>query len=74
MIKLGVCGTLTAVPRPQTGFVRPDTLALVESAIKVARQRRSLKAIETYEQVKYDLRTFLKHVYACTECSLIVHK
>lgn len=59
MIKLGVCGSLPAAPQPQAGFVRPDTLALVESAIKVVRHRRSLKAIETYEQVKYDFLILL---------------
>lgn len=54
MIKLGVCGSLPPVTaRADPGYVRRDTLALVQRAIKVVRMRRSLKAIETYEQVKY---------------------
>jgi protein-tyrosine phosphatase len=33
--------------------VRRDTMQLVERAIAVARRRRSIKAVETYEQVKF---------------------
>lgn len=33
--------------------VRKDALALVERVIAVTRRRRSLKAVETYEQVKF---------------------
>ena len=35
------------------GQVRRDTLEQVEKVIGVVRRRRSLKAIETYEQVKF---------------------
>jgi len=35
------------------GQVRRDTLEQVERAIGIVRCRRSLKAIETYEQVKF---------------------
>lgn len=36
-----------------SGFARPDTLRLVERVINLVRRRRSLKAIETYEQVRF---------------------
>jgi protein-tyrosine phosphatase len=51
-IKLGLCGwieTGASVP----GIVRRDTLQLVERVICSIRRRRSMKAIETYEQVKF---------------------
>jgi len=35
------------------GQVRRDTLQLVERAITVVRRRRSVKAIETLEQVRF---------------------
>ena len=35
------------------GMVRRDTLQLVERMIGSIRRRRSVKAIETYEQVKF---------------------
>jgi protein-tyrosine phosphatase len=35
------------------GDIREDTLSLVERIIGVVRRRRSLKAIETYEQVRF---------------------
>lgn len=66
-----MCGTLTAAPKPQTGFVRHDTLALVESAIKIVRQRRSLKAIETYEQVKCASFIFQAHRHALHMLSVL---
>jgi len=50
---MGLCGTIGRADPPLAGHVRRDALALVESAICVVRRRRSLKAIETYEQVKY---------------------
>ena len=51
-LKLGLCGwieTGTGMP----GMVRRDTLQLVERMIGSIRRRRSVKAIETYEQVKF---------------------
>lgn len=52
MIKLGLCGWVAPAPPPPKGCVRKDALALVDSAIRIVRRRRSLKAIETYEQVR----------------------
>lgn len=56
LLKLGLCGWI------ETGWsgggwssdvVRRDTLQLVERVIGVVRRRRSVKAVETYEQVKF---------------------
>ncbi|KAK0241915.1 protein-tyrosine phosphatase-like protein [Armillaria nabsnona] len=46
MIRLGLCGCYTFP-------VRRDTLEMVETAICLVRRRRSVKAVETYEQVKF---------------------
>lgn len=43
------------------GLVRKDTVQLVERVIKVLRKRRSMKAIETYEQVKF-LADFVEYL------------
>ncbi|KAL1743076.1 protein-tyrosine phosphatase-like protein [Schizophyllum fasciatum] len=52
-IKLGLCGWLDE-PRACAGDdVDPATVALVERAIFLLRRRRSIKAIETYEQVRF---------------------
>jgi hypothetical protein len=56
MLKLGVCGWARGsddIERTDEGQVRRDTLEQVERAIGIVRRRRSLKAIETYEQVKF---------------------
>jgi hypothetical protein len=55
MLKLGLCGWASARDNtvPADGQVRRDTLEQVERAIGIVRRRRSLKAIETYEQVKF---------------------
>lgn len=56
MVKLGLCGRAPAgdnVEEADGGQVRRDTLEQVEKAIGIVRRRRSLKAIETYEQVKF---------------------
>ena len=58
MLKLGLCGwaSNTEVYHPEAaheGWVRRDTLEQVERVIGIVRRRRSLKAIETYEQVKF---------------------
>jgi protein-tyrosine phosphatase len=51
-LKLGLCGWIeTGASAP--GTVRRDTLQLVERMISSIRRRRSVKAIETYEQVKF---------------------
>lgn len=38
---------------PNHGPIRRSTLALVERVIAVVRRRRSIKAVETYEQVRF---------------------
>ncbi|KAI0305419.1 protein-tyrosine phosphatase-like protein [Multifurca ochricompacta] len=56
MLKLGLCGWVPTSDNTQSvneGQVRRDTLEQVEKVIGVVRRRRSLKAIETYEQVKF---------------------
>ena len=56
MLKLGLCGWVSSsdnVEPADEGRVRRDTLEQVEKAIGIVRRRRSLKAIETYEQVKF---------------------
>jgi hypothetical protein len=56
MLKLGLCGWAFAsdnVEPADPGRVRRDTVEQVEKAIGIVRRRRSLKAIETYEQVKF---------------------
>ena len=56
MLKLGLCGWVSASDSAGSvdeGQVRRDTLEQVERAIGIVRRRRSLKAIETYEQVKF---------------------
>jgi hypothetical protein len=53
MLKLGLCGWASASDNTDEGRVRRDTLEQVERAIGIIRRRRSLKAIETYEQVKF---------------------
>lgn len=56
MLKLGLCGWVASSDNSDIGDegqVRRDTLEQVEKVIGVVRRRRSLKAIETYEQVKF---------------------
>ncbi|KAG2128623.1 uncharacterized protein EDB93DRAFT_1184323 [Suillus bovinus] len=60
-LKIGLCGwiNMDLSPNPAEGadglenYVRRDTLQLVERAIAVVRRRRSVKAIETLEQVRF---------------------
>ncbi|KAI0082002.1 phosphatases II [Panus rudis PR-1116 ss-1] len=63
-VKLGLCGWIETSPRLQRSaasssseslhhIVRRDTLQLVERVLSVVRRRRSPKAVETYEQVKF---------------------
>lgn len=51
-LKLGLCGWIETGAGPP-GMIRRDTLQLVERMIDSLRRRRSVKAIETYEQVKF---------------------
>ncbi|KAI0268795.1 protein-tyrosine phosphatase-like protein [Gloeopeniophorella convolvens] len=56
MLKLGLCGWVPTGENAEPASedqVRRDTLEQVERVIGVVRRRRSLKAIETYEQVKF---------------------
>ncbi|KAF8504125.1 hypothetical protein JB92DRAFT_2969022 [Gautieria morchelliformis] len=76
MLKLGLCGRIDptvddyiAYPVTERGDavakVRRGTLELVERAIGVVRRRRSVKAIETYEQVRF-LVEFVEHLKAAS--------
>jgi protein-tyrosine phosphatase len=71
MLKLGLCGAVRgSLGRGNGniggflpgGGVRRDTLELVERIVSVVRRRRSIKAIETYEQVRFlvDFVEFLR--------------
>lgn len=51
-LKLGLCGWIET-GAGASGVIRRDTLQLVERMIGSLRRRRSVKAIETYEQVKF---------------------
>ncbi|KAF5373887.1 hypothetical protein D9758_000798 [Tetrapyrgos nigripes] len=60
IIKLGLCGWFGAdssEPLPESPTtpttVRTDALHLAEKVISVVRRRRSVKAVETYEQVQF---------------------
>lgn len=68
VIKLGLCGWKDTNPLPRTSTevlpsasgapqsplqIRRDTLQLLERVISLIRGRRSLKAIETFEQVRF---------------------
>ncbi|KAK7692821.1 hypothetical protein QCA50_004456 [Cerrena zonata] len=57
MLKLGLCGWVNNEPtlncEIEGSGLRRDTLLLVERALWIVRKRRSPKAIETYEQVKF---------------------
>ncbi|TFK75309.1 phosphatases II [Pluteus cervinus] len=70
LIKLGLCGWIQEGSGKQppvddsgeTQDVDPEVIAFVKRVIAVVRKRRSVKAIETYEQVKFlvDYVTYLK--------------
>lgn len=66
MLKLGLCGWLDADVdsslQPAEQEVDQETMRLVERLISVVRRRRSPKAIETYEQVRFlvEYVTFLR--------------
>lgn len=61
-LKLGLCGWIETGICPAPGLVRRDTFQLVERVVMTVRKRRSIKAIETYEQVKFlvDFVDFLR--------------
>jgi hypothetical protein len=65
ILKLGLCGWLRD-DHPATllaGGIRLDTVELVERVIGIARRRRSIKAVETYEQVQF-LVDFVEYLRA----------
>lgn len=76
MLKLGLCGWIETDVLPTTTsddappewntdtIVRRGTLQLVERAIEVARRRRSVKAIETLEQVQF-LVEYVDYLRTC---------
>ncbi|KAJ3501664.1 hypothetical protein NLJ89_g9238 [Agrocybe chaxingu] len=65
MIRLGLCGWVEDGPKSQNAAMMddvadtanpnpsPETVAFVERVISLVRRRRSLKAVETYEQVQF---------------------
>lgn len=54
MIRLGLCGSIIPnSPEGSTDNLAQDVLSFVETVISLVRRRRSMKAIETYEQVKF---------------------
>ena len=62
MLKLGLCGPLAAEGA--------RTLQLVEKAIAAVRRRRSLKAVETYEQVRF-LVDFVEYLRARADADAV---
>ena len=64
-IRLGLCGWLDNCRAPIVTMAdsNDEILAYVESVINFVRRRRSMKAIETYEQVKFlvDYIDYLQH-------------
>jgi len=68
LLKLGLCGWLdkaapSVSPPVGSGTARKETIELVERVITVVRRRRSVKAIETYEQVRF-LVDFVEYLAA----------
>ncbi|TFK44589.1 protein-tyrosine phosphatase-like protein [Crucibulum laeve] len=64
MIKLGLCGWVeepSSIQPLRYGRPRAQTVQFVEKAIALVRKRRSVKAVETYEQVKF-LVDFVEHL------------
>jgi protein tyrosine phosphatase len=80
LLRLGLCGWIETEVRTGDrsldgvmqevgaglGLIRRDTLQMVERAIAVVRRRRSVKAVETYEQVKF-LVDFVDYLRECKE-------
>ncbi|KIM45166.1 hypothetical protein M413DRAFT_441847 [Hebeloma cylindrosporum] len=68
MIRLGLCGWFDQKTPASSNFTADgarsqDTIAFVEKVIALVRRRRSMKAIETYEQVEFlvDYVDHLRH-------------
>lgn len=62
-LKLGLCGWIETgdYASPATPGVRRDTMQLLERMVGSIRRRRSVKAIETYEQVRF-LMEFVEYL------------
>jgi protein-tyrosine phosphatase len=64
-IRLGLCGWVDDYRAPTVTMTEDDdeTLTYAERVINFVRRRRSMKAIETYEQVKFlvDYIDYLRH-------------
>jgi protein-tyrosine phosphatase len=78
ILKLGLCGwidtytsapTFSVHPMETEGQLRRDTMQLVEKAIMVIRRRRSVKAIETFEQVLF-LAEYVEYLRKCGSVSM----
>ncbi|KAJ7497135.1 protein-tyrosine phosphatase-like protein [Mycena latifolia] len=75
MLKLGLCGWAgDATAGLLAGGVRGDTVQLVERVIGIARRRRSIKAVETYEQVQFlvDFVEYLRDKGAQAQAAAVV--
>lgn len=71
MLRLGLCGWLEAhrADTVDSELVDDATISLVERLISVVRRRRSLKAVETYEQVRF-LVDYVKFLRERSEISM----
>jgi protein-tyrosine phosphatase len=83
LIKLGLCGWVEpdgkampcTAPSGHLDFVTPvrkDTVRFVEKIITVVRKRRSMKAVETYEQVSF-LVDFVEYLRRRTGDGAVIH-
>lgn len=69
MIRLGLCGWFDQRTPVSSNLITQDkvqdqdTVAFVEKVIALVRRRRSMKAIETYEQVEFLVNyvNYLRH-------------
>ncbi|KAF8894923.1 protein-tyrosine phosphatase-like protein [Gymnopilus junonius] len=69
MIRLGLCGWLDSEGTDQDTSADEKALEFVEKAIAFIRTRRSVKAVETYEQVKF-LNDYVRYLYQGFRTSL----
>ena len=64
MIRLGLCGWFEHFPSPTAP--ESSTISFVTAVIALVRRRRSKKAIETYEQVKF-LFEYVEHLRSISD-------
>ena len=62
MIRLGLCGWLDADNPFEDATLDEKVITFVEKVIAHVRRRRSLKAVETYEQVKF-INDYVHHLH-----------